>query len=121
MANRNLTSEELERFRTIFVAVTRLLDEAAGNDRELRFALNRKLFKELSYVERGKPMNRRMLKLRKYGQQRGLCSHCNKDLPEAGKNAHLDRFSAIDGYTIENTELIHAECHLLRQEVKKFS
>jgi hypothetical protein len=98
-----------------------MLDGAAGVDRELRFALNRKLYKELSYVERGKPMNRRLLKLKKYGHQRGLCGHCGKELPESGRNAHLDRFSAIEGYTMENTELIHSECHLLRQEAKGFS
>lgn len=122
MANRRLTNEELETiFRPIFLKVLYLIGEATIGDNELRFAINRKLCKELSYLERGKPSARREIKLKKYTQQNGICPECNKPLPEFGKNAHLDRKAAIAGYTLENTELLHAECHIKRQAAQNYS
>ena len=98
-----------------------MLSKASKGDNELLFALNRKLYKELSYLERGKPTTRRRVKLEKYAQQKGICAECGKDLPQLGKGAHLDRVNAIEGYTLGNTQLIHAACHEKRQADRKYS
>jgi exonuclease III len=51
------------------------LDTPSSDDRELRFALNRKIYKELSYDERSsKPVARRKLKAAKFKEQNGLCA-----------------------------------------------
>lgn len=98
-----------------------LIGQAAAGDNELRFAINRKVCKELSYLERGKPALRREIKLKKYALQNGICPECQNRLPEFGKNADLDRKNAMLGYTLENTELVHAECHRKRQAARNFS
>jgi len=85
-------------------------------DPAAKFAFQRKIAKELTYDERGKPMPRRALKARKQGEQGGICPECHQQLPE--KFAELDRKNAIDGYTVENTELIHAKCHRKRQAAR---
>jgi hypothetical protein len=58
-------------------------------------------------------MQRKVLKARKMGEQKGICPICFKPLP--AKNAVLDRLNAVDGYTPENTRLIHAECDRIIQ------
>ena len=83
------------------------------------FAYRRKLFKELTYDERGKPMARRKLKDQKWKQQRGICAVCKRELPE--KYAVLDRLNASDGYTAENTRLIHQQCDVEQQELKGYA
>jgi hypothetical protein len=120
-ANRILSNNELEAFKVLFSKVQALIAEVANGDNDLKFAFNRKLYKELAYLERGKPMQRRTLKLQKYAQQRGICAECKLELPEFGKNAHLDRFVAKNGYTLANTELIHGDCHIKRQAAKGYS
>jgi len=59
---------------------------------------------------------RNKLKALKFGEQGGICPECGNQLPE--KFAELDRKNAIDGYTAENTELIHGECHRKRQAAR---
>jgi len=54
-------------------------------------------------------MTRRNIKLQKFDQQGGKCAHCNGEMKIS--YSELDRKNAVDGYTIENTELVHAECH----------
>jgi hypothetical protein len=85
----------------------------------LLFAYRRKIFKELGYDERSKPMVRRKLKDQKWKEQRGLCAICGKDLPV--KYTVLDRFRAADGYTPENTRLIHPECDVAHQASKGYT
>ena len=92
---------------------TRLKDLSEG-DKELMWALRRKLTKELGYDERNKPLHRKILKLKKMAAQKGLCAVCEKALPE--KNSVLDRSKAMDGYTEENTRLICPECNIAIQE-----
>ena len=59
MANRQLTQEELvQMFRPILEEVRARLRDASGGDPQLLWALRRKLAKELTYDERGKPMFR---------------------------------------------------------------
>ena len=64
MANRQLSASELESLARPLLEVVRFrIAELAGEDAELLWALRRKLYKELAYDERGKPMQRRALKL----------------------------------------------------------
>ncbi len=73
MGNRHLTDEELTRANELLGWIRKRLDELSGGDTELRFAYNRKIAKELSYDERGKPVVRRKLKELKWKEQRGKC------------------------------------------------
>jgi hypothetical protein len=73
------------------------------------WALRRKLYKTLTYDERDNPTNRRILKEVKRAIQKNICV-CGKGLPE--KNAVLDRFEAMKGYTEDNTRLICPECNV---------
>ena len=84
------------------------LEKLSAGDRKLLWAYRRKVSKELTYDERGKPMHRRRLKILKRLEQSGKCPICRKPLPE--RYAVLDRFNAMLGYTAKNTRLIHQEC-----------
>jgi hypothetical protein len=64
-------------------------------------------------------MARRKTKIQKFDQQRGKCAHCNEDMTI--KYSELDRKNAADGYTMENTELVHAKCHQARQAAKRYT
>src|SRR6266571_4100481 len=100
MPNRQLTERELaDLFAPLLAEVRNRLTTLSGGDSKLLFALRRKLAKELSYDERGTPMQRRYLKALKRGEQGGKCAICKRDLPE--KNVVLDRLEAMDGYTPE--------------------
>ena len=108
MANRMLTPEELERARALLEEIRARLLELSGGDAELLFAHRRKLYREIIYDERSKPMVRRRLKVQKRRDQEGLCPLCQQWLPE--KYCVLDRLSAAAGYTVENTRLICQPC-----------
>src|SRR5207249_2365341 len=95
-------------FRPILEEVRARLSGASGGDRQLLWALRRKLAKELTYDERGKPMHRVKLKALKRGEQSGRCALCGEPLPE--RNAVLDRTEAMLGYTPENTRLLCPRC-----------
>jgi hypothetical protein len=75
--------------------------------------------KELGYDERSKPGVRAKLKAMKWGLQNGRGAECGGEMPL--KYSELDRRNAADGYTIENTELVHAKCHQERQATKKYA
>jgi hypothetical protein len=120
MANRQLTPHEREHlFAPLIAEVRRRLNDLAGGDAELRFALNRKLFKDLSYDERGTPMQRRALKALKRAEQDGLCLECRTTLPDS--DAVLDRLSAMDGYTSANTRLLCSPCDRRIQAERGFT
>lgn len=119
MPNRNLDAEELKRASELLAYIRERLARLAGDDPLLLFAYRRKIVKELGYDERGKPGVRGKLKALKWGQQNGKCAHCGDDLPL--KYSELDRKSAAGGYTVENTELVHAKCHQLRQAAKGYA
>lgn len=119
MANPRLTPDQLDLARALLDEVRARLVDLSGGDNELLFAYRRKLAKELSYDERSKPMERRKLKRFKMKEQGGICTLCNETLPERG--AVLDRARAIDGYTAENTRLIHAECDTAQQAAKGYA
>ena len=119
MANRQLTDSErnevghlLDRIRSDIAAL------AHGNE-ELVFAIRRKIYKELGYDERGKPMLRKALKFKKWQQQKGLCAICGQELPES--YSVLDRLEAIGGYTVENTRLICKDCDTEHQRSRRYA
>jgi hypothetical protein len=119
MPNRNLTLDELKLANTLLTDIRFRLEALAAGDPHLLFAFRRKVAKELGYDERSKPGARSKLKAMKWGLQGGKCSHCGEELPL--KYSELDRKSAPDGYTVENTELVHAKCHQERQAQKRYA
>jgi ribosomal protein L44E len=109
MPNRQLSAPELEtQARPLLARVRARLEELAGADADLLWALRSKLYKELIYDERGKPMARRALKKLKRREQNGRCALCPAQLPTKG--AVMDRLEAMDGYTPANTRLLCTEC-----------
>src|SRR6266851_5692997 len=113
MPNRNLTSDELKYATELLVEIRERLISLAAGDPLLLFAYRRKIAKELGYDERGKPGTRGKLKALKWGLQNRKCAHCGEEMPL--KYSELDRKNAADGYTEENTDLVHAKCHQERQ------
>jgi hypothetical protein len=55
MANPRLNIQQTLLANDLLALIRHQLDELSQGDRELRFALNRKVAKELIYDERGKP------------------------------------------------------------------
>lgn len=119
MPNKTLTTSELKCADELLADIRKQLTNLAAGDPLLLFAYRRKVFKELTYDERGKPMARKLLKVLKWGQQKGLCAHCAEELPLP--YSELDRKEAANGYTSDNTELVHAICHQARQAAKGYT
>jgi hypothetical protein len=119
MPNRNLNMDELKRANELLADIRERLASLSADDPLLLFAYRRKVVKELGYDERGKPGARAKLKALKWGQQNGACHHCGREMPL--KYSELDRKNAADGYTVENTELVHAKCHQARQADKAYT
>lgn len=119
MANRQLNEDELDRANRLLDDIRERLEQLAAGDHELLFAYRRKVYKELTYDERGKPMQRRKLKEQKRAEQHNLCAICGESLPE--KYVVLDRYRAVDGYTRENTRLIHQGCDAQAQESRGYA
>jgi len=117
--NRNLNADELKRANELLADIRARLTSLAAGDPLLLFAYRRKVAKELGYDERGKPGVRAQLKALKWGQQNGRCAHCGGELPL--RYSELDRKNAADGYTAENTELVHPKCHQVRQAAKRYA
>ena len=119
MANRQLSEKEVEElFRPLFEKISILIREKCHGDEELHWALRRKIAKELTYAERGKPASRSALKRFKIKEQHGKCAICNKLLPK--ENVVLDRYEAMKGYTKENTRVICKECDYKVQKRRGF-
>jgi hypothetical protein len=104
-----LSDEDRAKAIAILESVRGQIAEVAGDDRVRIFQVRRYILKRLEFDERGTPTQRRKLKDQKWKMQRGLCAVCQEKLPERG--AELDRFSAIDGYTAGNTQLVCHRCH----------
>ena len=119
MPNRNLTAEELVRANELLSEIRARMDMLADGDKLLLFAYRRKIAKELQYDERGKPGARGKLKALKWGLQNRKCAECGEEMPL--KYSELDRKNAADGYSEENTELVHAKCHQARQAAKGYT
>lgn len=109
MANRQLTADEIQTlFNPLIGEIRKSLIALSKGDEALHWALRRKLFKELTYDERGKPMQRRKLKDQKRAEQDNKCAECSCSLP--AKYTVLDRKVAMNGYTAENTRLLCVAC-----------
>jgi ribosomal protein L44E len=119
MPNRNLDPEELKHANELLAFIRKRLERLSNGDPTLLFAYRRKIAKELQYDERGKPMLRRRLKAQKHAQQNGKCVHCGKQMPLL--YSELDRKEAAAGYTLDNTDLVHAKCHQARQAARRYA
>ncbi len=119
MPNRRLTPPEIASLNELQDVTVAALKFLAGDDPELLFALRRRLYTRLMHLERGTPMHRTKLKRLKWKAQKGVCAICEKPMEQKG--SELDRFKASDGYTVENTRLVHHECHVADQEALGFT
>jgi len=120
MANtRRLTESERKLARKILVQTRQQIETLAGGDPDLLWAARRYVYIRLQHDERGNPMKRKNLKMKKWIAQKGKCSMCGKDLPETG--AELDRIEPMKGYTAANTKLVCHKCHRDDQEEKGFA
>lgn len=81
MAGPRLTDEQRANlFEPLFKRVTRDLERVSAGNKDLLWALRRKLAKELTYLERSTPTERRVLKALMYGKQNGKCAICKKGM-----------------------------------------
>lgn len=119
MPNRQLTGEERERVAPLLEEVRARLRALAGSDEELYWAMRRKVYKELMYDERKKPMQRRALKTFKRKEQGNRCAECQNELPKT--NVVLDRLEAMKGYTKENIRLLCRDCDYRIQQDRAFT
>lgn len=119
MPNRRLTAPEIASLNALQAQTVDALDKLADGDPELLFALRRRLFTRLMHLERGTPAHRTKLKAEKWKTQGGRCAMCKESMPQKG--SELDRFVAWKGYTPENTQLVHHECHVEDQRRKGFT
>jgi len=108
MSNPLLTKEELAKANDLLNHVREEIARLAGGNPKLLFAYRRRVAKMLVYDERSGPNERRKLKIIKRKEQEGLCAECRRGLPKSYNV--LDRFAAIDGYTVANTRLICEDC-----------
>ena len=108
MPYRNLTLEELSHANALLKSIRDQLHTLAGHEKPLLFAYRRKIAKELSYDERGKPAHRKLLKALKRGKQNGLCALCAE--PLADKYMILDRLEGMGEYIESNTRLVCVSC-----------
>lgn len=118
MPSRRLTREEAATADDLLAQIKGMVMDAAGGDLVLLFALRRRLFMRLMYWERSTPAERTKLKATKHKTQGGLCAICGEAMDVKG--AELDRADPVDGYTAENTRLVHHLCHREDQKIKGF-
>jgi hypothetical protein len=120
MATPQLTKEQRESLFAPLLEKTKAeLERLSQGDQKVLWALRRKHSKELMYLERSTPMARKKLKMKKWIDQKGICPICSKQLPET--YSVLDRLEAFGGYTVENTRLLHHECHVEQQVQKNYT
>src|ERR1700733_13818795 len=122
MPSRKMTASELEAARDILDHVRQRITETAKGEPVLTFALRRYVYKKLAYDERGTPAQRTKLKLQKLIEQDGKCAASNCLLPDRkmtkADEPELDRIDPVKGYTIDNTTLVHHQCHRQSQDEK---
>jgi len=118
MSNPQLNENQLAQAHKLIAKIKKEIETLAKNNPEAIFAFRRKIYKELMYDERSKPMERKKLKDKMRKKQKGLCPLCKQELPE--KSAVLDRAEAIKGYLEENVRLICPDCDKKTQEARGF-
>jgi len=125
MNNGRMSQPEIEHARDILANVRQQISKAANGNQRLEFAVNRYVYKNLMYSERGTPAHRTKLKLAKLEDQQGKCTYSACPFPDRPlrkeDEPELDRIDAVLGYTSQNTVLVHHECHRLSQKSKGFS
>ena len=119
MQNRQLSPDELVVANELLAEIRKRLRDLSQGDPGFEWAMRRKVYKELTYDERGKPMQRRLLKAKLAGKQKGGCARCDGALPEKG--AVLDRLEAMGGYVEENTRLLCPTCDAAVQEARGYT
>ena len=113
-----LTEVQREKVLPILAVVRAAIDVASEGDLLVLHQMRRYIAKRLEFDERGTPTQRRKLHELKWKRQKGICALCPKALPERG--AELDRLIATEGYTEENTRLVHHDCHRKLQANKGY-
>lgn len=117
--NPQLDEEQVRQAHALLAEIRGRIQALAGGDADLVFAYRRKVAKELTYDERGKPGLRRRLKRQVAKRQAGRCAACQEPLPARG--SVLDRKEAKEGYTLENVDLVCRACDAIRQGTAGFS
>jgi len=118
MPNPQLNKDQLKQAHRLIEKVKKEIEKLAQNDPEVVFAFRRKVYKELMYEKRGKPVERKKLKEKMWKKQKGICPLCKQKLLERG--VVLDRTRAIEGYKEGNVRLICPDCDRKVQETRGF-
>jgi len=118
MASRRLSEAESKKANNLLDTIRAKLQALSAGDPALLFAYRRRLHIRLMQDERGTPAHRKKLKAFKWIEQKGKCAICHKKMPTS--ESELDRFNAPAGYTPENTQLVHHECHRKQQSKRGF-
>ncbi len=118
MSNPQLNKIQISKAKKLLEVIRKEIEKLANNDIKLVFAFRRKIYKELTYDERGTPMERKKLKdlLRK--KQNGFCFECKNVLPKKG--TVLDRIKAVKRYNEKNVNLICPDCDKKIQEKRNY-
>ena len=80
--SRRLTETEQAMGRHIVESVRRRISRATKKDLARVWAMRRYVYTRLIYDEKGTPMQRRILKMKKMISQKGLCAICRRKLPK---------------------------------------
>lgn len=119
MAGPRLTDEQRAKlFEPLFKRVVADLQRVSGGNKDVIWALRRKLAKDLTYLERGTPTERKILKAVMWHKQKGKCAICKKRMEL--RNSELDRKVTVRGYIESNVRLVHHDCHIKDQARRGF-
>ena len=118
MSNPQLNEIQLKQAHKLIAKIRKEIETLAKNNSKAVFAFRRKIYKELIYDERNRPMERKKLKDIMWKKQKGICRLCKEKLSERG--AVLDRTEAIEGYKEENIRLICSSCDTKTQEERGY-
>jgi len=95
MAGPRLTDKQREElFAPLFKRVVADLAQLANGDSDVLWALRRKLAKELMYLERGTPMQRKLLKTMMWARQNRMCAILQQGLAAEELRARPNRHCA---------------------------
>jgi hypothetical protein len=113
ISRRLLNAEELSRVGRLATGVRKRLNRLAAGDAELFVAYCRQLARRLVSDKLGKPRPAAQIKASKWDHQKGKCARCGRQLSLL-KYSKLSQKNDGNRYSLENTELIHADCFIGR-------
>jgi len=117
----HLTDIQLAEVSKILDYVRSEITRIAGDNQKLAHHARRYISKRLEFDERGTPAQRNKVRMLLLAKQQGKCAECGEPLP-AKEDSDLDRFESPEqGYSVENTRLIHRACHRKAQAAKNYS